>query len=171
MPGRSVLAAPLRPLVAAPSPVVVSRRIIAADFERRSGCGATCTQAYGHDAVTHEQYGADAVHAALRDRRSGDVATGRLLVQLGPGCVYVDNAEVALSPTEYRILAHLAERLGDLCSVEEVTRDVWGASYVDDAPHLLRVNMARIRAHLGRARSLIVTARDRGYPLCDAPPC
>jgi len=166
------LAASPPPVAAtAPAPLVVPRRIIAAEFMRRPGCGPSCTLAYGHDPATHEQHGADAVYAELRARRSGDVATGRLLVQLGPARVYVDRAEVALSPTEYRILAHLAERLGDVCSVEEVTRDVWGARYVEDGAHLLRVNLARLRADLGHARSLLETARDHGYRLADAPPC
>ena len=153
----------------------IRRRIIAADFGRGAGCGATCTVDYGHDPSTHEHHGANAAYAELRARRSGDVVTGPLLVQLGPGRVYVAGREVPLAPLPFAILAHLAERLGDLCELPGVVADVWERAYTTGAPasvsHTLRVYVSRLRASLGQAGALIETETGRGYRLRDEPPC
>jgi hypothetical protein len=166
------------PVVAPPATaelVTVRRRIIAADFERRPGCGRSCTPAYGHDPLTHEQHGADAVYADLRARRAGDVATGRLLVQLGPAGVYVDGAEIALAPYDWEVLAYLAEHLGDLCTLGEITASVWGQAYYDNWKwkrwQPVRNNIMRIKQALGPAAPLIENEPGRGYRLADAPPC
>lgn len=158
-----------------PAPIVVPRRIIAAGFRHIAGCGATCTDRYGHDPVLHERHGADAVHAELRARRSGDVATGRLLVQLGPARVYVDGLERAFAPYDWEVLAYLAERLGDLCTLGEITAGVWGQAYYENwRPKRwqpVRNNITRIRRALGVASALIENDGLGGYCLRDEPPC
>jgi DNA-binding winged helix-turn-helix (wHTH) protein len=178
VPSRSAAGARVAPVVAPPATaelVTVRRRIIAADFERRPGCGRSCTPAYGHDPLTHEQHGADAVYADLRARRAGDVVTGPLVVQLGPAGVYVDGAEIALAPYDWEVLAYLAEHLGDLCTLGEITASVWGQAYYDNWKwkrwQPVRNNIMRIKQALGPAAPLIENEPGRGYRLADAPPC
>lgn len=153
--------------------VPARRPILAADFARLPGCGPRCTAVYGHDPLAHEMHGADAVYATIRSRRSGDVATGPLLVQLGPSRVYVAQVEVRFPHYEFELLAHLAERLGDVCTTREITAGVWDQTYASaayrDAAHTTRVYMARIRQKLGQAGRLIETEFARGYRLADEP--
>lgn len=184
------LAAPLAaisrrsmPLAASPPPVAATatddegrrRRIVAAGFTRGPNCGRTCTDLYGHDPSTHEQHAADAVYAELRARRSGDVVTGTLVVQLGPGRAYLDGRELGFAPYDWQVFAHLAERLGDLCTLGEIVLDVWGQAYYENWRvkqwQPVRNNIMRIKQALGPAAPLLENEHGRGYRLADAPPC
>lgn len=143
-------------------------------FRRTDGCGRACTSEHGHDAAAHERYGADAVHAAIAARASGDVVTGPLLVQLGPARVFVGAVELAIAAAEYRLLAALADRLGELCPHADLIAAVWGTGWsvaMDDGGHLLRTYVGRLRGRLGVAASLLETEIGRGYRLADAPLC
>jgi DNA-binding winged helix-turn-helix (wHTH) protein len=169
------LAASSPPVAAtAPAPLVVRRRIVAVGFTRGPNCGRTCTDLYGHDPVVHERHGADAVHAALRAQRTGDVVTGPLVVQLGPGRAYLDGRELGFAPYDWQVFAYLAERLGDLCTLGEIVLDVWGQAYYDDWKwkgwQPVRNNIMRIKQALGPAAPLIENEPGRGYRLADAPP-
>lgn len=165
-------AAPSTP-ASAPAPAVVPRRIIAAGFTRRPHCGPSCTDRFGHDPVLHEQYGADAVYAERRARRSGDIVTGPLLVQLGPARAYLDGVELGLWPNDWEVLVYLAERLGELCTLGEIVAGVWGQAYVDSWQSLnfqpVRNNLMRIRRAFGSASALLENERWRGYRLRDEP--
>jgi len=134
----------------------------------------TCTVDYGHDTAAHERYGADAVYAALRARRSGDVVTGPLVVQLGPGRAYLDGRELGFARYDWAVLAYLGERLGDLCTLAEIAADVWGQAYADQWGPIgyqpVRNNVTRIRRALGAASELLENELGRGYRLRDEPP-
>jgi DNA-binding response OmpR family regulator len=55
--------------------------------------------------------------------------------------------EVTLTPTEYRILAYLAQNTGVVVTQDLLLEQVWGAEYVGEG-HLLRVNVNRLRHKL-----------------------
>ncbi len=74
---------------------------------------------------------------------------------------------VHLTPTEYRLLRHLAEHDGVLVSHGDLLVAAWGPGYRDDH-HLLRVAIRNLRAKLGAAapgRRFIETEYGLGYRL------
>src|SRR5947209_9607933 len=52
--------------------------------------------------------------------------------------------EVALTPTEYRILAYLAQNAGQVMTQDLPLEHVWGPEYVGEG-HMLRVSITRLR--------------------------
>jgi len=79
--------------------------------------------------------------------------------------VLVADAPVHLTPTEYRLLRHLAERDGLLVPHADLLVAVWGPGYRNDN-HLLRVAIRNLRAKLGAAapaRHFIETEYGLGY--------
>ena len=106
------------------------------------------------------------------DASRGDFAefwTGsdRLLIDFDSAGVMVNDQEVALTPTQYRILACLARRAGQVVSVEELTADVWGEWY-GSADHVF-VYIHHIRDRLGPCARLLRTRRTMGYLLQGDP--
>jgi two-component system KDP operon response regulator KdpE len=113
------------------------------------------------------------VAAALRRARALPSAAAATATIERPGIridgrshqVVVADAPVHLTPTEYRLLRHLAERDGVLVPHGELLVAVWGPGYRDDH-HLLRVAIRNLRAKLGAAapgRRFIETEYGLGY--------
>jgi two-component system, OmpR family, KDP operon response regulator KdpE len=113
------------------------------------------------------------VAAALRRARAVTVATGETSTIELPGIridgrshrVDVDGTLVHLTPTEYRLLRHLAAQPGVLVPRAELLVTVWGSGYRDDH-HLLRVTIRNLRARLAAAapgRRFIETEYGLGY--------
>ena len=72
-----------------------------------------------------------------------------------------------LTPTEYRILAHLARNAGRVVTQDDLLTKVWGPAYRDEA-HLLRVNIARLRQKVEPEPSnprYVITRPGIGYSL------
>jgi DNA-binding response OmpR family regulator len=81
--------------------------------------------------------------------------------------VVVEGRAVHLTPTEYRLIRHLAERPDMVVGRRELLVGVWGTGYGDDV-HLLRVTMRNLRAKLATAapdRRFITTSYGIGYRL------
>lgn len=79
--------------------------------------------------------------------------------------VTAGDQEIHLTPTEYRLLRHLAERPEAVVGHGDLLAAVWGAGYRDDL-HLLRVTMRNLRAKLAEAsptRHFIATSYGVGY--------
>ncbi|MBX5458106.1 MAG: response regulator transcription factor [Thermogemmatispora sp.] len=55
--------------------------------------------------------------------------------------------EIALTPTEYRLLAYLAQHAGRVVTQDLLLERVWGAEYVGES-HMLQVNINRLRRKL-----------------------
>ena len=75
--------------------------------------------------------------------------------------------EVRLTPTEFRLLAYLAEHAGQLVVHRQVLAAVWGAGYDADV-HLLRMTIRNLRLKLeavAPGESLIATEYGLGYRL------
>ena len=96
---------------------------------------------------------------------AGELRAAGLVIDGRSHRVTVDGSEVHLTPTEYRLLRHLAERPNVVVPHADLLAVVWGAGYRDDL-HLLRVTMRNLRARLAEAaprRRLIATSYGLGY--------
>jgi DNA-binding response OmpR family regulator len=86
---------------------------------------------------------------------------GALTVDPSSHEVRVDGAEIALTATEFDLLAHLMRRPGIVFTREQLLSDVWG--YASTAGgRTVDVHVAQVRAKLGAA-SPIRTVRSVGY--------
>jgi two-component system KDP operon response regulator KdpE len=104
-------------------------------------------------------------HAWSRGGEAPELRHPGLVVDGRSHRVLVDGQPVHLTPTEYRLLRHLAERPDELISREDLLTSVWGPGYRDDV-HVLQVTMRNLRAKLNAAapeRRLIATAYGLGY--------
>lgn len=73
---------------------------------------------------------------------------GRLVVDQVRREVLLDGEPVALTRKEYAVLALLLRHAGRVVSQQQVLRDVWGATHVQDT-HYLRIVIGRLRQKLG----------------------
>lgn len=73
----------------------------------------------------------------------------------------IRSREVVLSEREFSLLAHLMRRRGDVCSREELLRDVWGLNF-DPGSNVVEVGVRRLRAKL-EPDPPIETIRHVGY--------
>jgi len=69
---------------------------------------------------------------------------GVLTVDHGQHLVTMHNCEIPLTPTEYRLLAYLAQNAGRVITQDLLLEHVWGSEYVGEG-HMLQVNMNRLR--------------------------
>jgi DNA-binding response OmpR family regulator len=69
---------------------------------------------------------------------------GDLHIDFAQRRVEIRGREVGLSPTEYRLLHHLAKNAGRVLVQEELLRRVWGPEYTDES-EVLRVYVRRLR--------------------------
>lgn len=105
------------------------------------------------------------VKALLRRPRTEPARTAALVVDPARRTAVVRGAEVALTATEFDILALLARAPGVVRSRPEILAAVWGEQFVDD-DHLVDVHVANLRRKVGG--ELIETVRGVGYKLGDA---
>ncbi len=92
---------------------------------------------------------------------------GEVRVDLAARRVFRGEAEVHLTPTEYRLLASLVRQEGKVLTHRQLLEAVWGANYADQT-HYLRVYMGQLRHKLERdpARPrLLITEPGVGYRL------
>jgi len=93
---------------------------------------------------------------------TGELVFGTLRVDQSAHRVWVNEAELELTATEYRLLNHLAERPGRLCSRGELLEKVW------ELPPSLNTrtvdtHVKRLRQKLGDVADLVETVRGAGY--------
>lgn len=96
-----------------------------------------------------EAAGWAAAQSRGRASRSADdlIRVGTLEVDPARRSVHVDGVEVHLTPTEFRLLRHLAENPDRLVGHRELLVTVWGHGYETDI-HLLQVTMRSLRARI-----------------------
>jgi two-component system copper resistance phosphate regulon response regulator CusR len=80
------------------------------------------------------------------DRRTADAGSG----------------PVCLSVREFELLRHLMVRHGDVCSREELLKEVWGCEF-DPGTNVVDVGIRRLRCKLGA--EVVATIRNVGYAL------
>jgi len=72
---------------------------------------------------------------------------GELKIDYAQHLVTMGDREIILTPTEYRIVAHLAQNVGRVVTQDLLLEYVWGAEYVGEG-HMLQVNINRLRRKL-----------------------
>ena len=149
-----------------PSVIVISARGEERDKVRALDLGA--------DDYLAKPFGADELLARIRAvlRRAQPsaaqakvVQAGHVSVDLGGHSVLRDGSEVRLSPTEYGLLAALAENAGTVMDHRTLLRKVWGPGYGDERNYL-RTFIQRLRVKLEedpKDPEVIVTVGARGY--------
>ena len=71
-----------------------------------------------------------------RDHKKAVFDDGRLHVDLHEQVVHKDGELVELSPTEYRLLAHLVQERGNIVSREDLLINAWGPEYAHELRYL-----------------------------------
>jgi two-component system phosphate regulon response regulator PhoB len=89
---------------------------------------------------------------------------GPLLIDTARHLVSVNEAEITLTTTEFKLLFTLVERLGRMQSREHLLRHVWGYSHTADT-RTVDTHITRLRNKLGEAGELIKTVRGFGYKM------
>jgi two-component system KDP operon response regulator KdpE len=107
-------------------------------------------------------------HAQAAPEQQQVLEAGPLRVDLARREVTVDDREVRLTPTEYRLLAVLAQHAGKVLTHRQILREVWGPNATE--AHYVRVQMAELRKTIevdpARPR-LLITEAGVGYRLRD----
>jgi two-component system, OmpR family, KDP operon response regulator KdpE len=94
------------------------------------------------------------MRVALRHGQNAAQATedpiftlGTLRVDLPHRKVFVNDAEVHLSPIEYKLLQVLIRYAGKVVTQHQLLREVWGPNYLTEG-HYLRIYMGHLRRKL-----------------------
>lgn len=83
--------------------------------------------------------------AAIRASNNEPVfVNGPLKIDYATGCVYLADAEVHLTPIEYKLLCLLAQNAGKVLTHSFITHKIWGAAWESNVASL-RVFMATLR--------------------------
>jgi two-component system KDP operon response regulator KdpE len=106
-------------------------------------------------------------HAVQQASPDPVITIGPFTIDFAARVVQRDAVELRLTPTEYRLLAVLAQHAGKVITHRQLLREVWGL-HTDDQVHYLRVYAAQLRRKLevdpSRPRWL-VTEPGVGYRL------
>ena len=97
---------------------------------------------------------------------------GELTIDFSQHLVALAGKEIALTPTEYRLLAYLAQNVGRILTQDLLLEHVWGPEYLGEG-HMLQVNINRLRRKLEDDPGLpryILTRVGVGYSLASLPP-
>jgi two-component system KDP operon response regulator KdpE len=88
-------------------------------------------------------------HAARspHDPAASVVTVGKLRIDLGKRLVFVDGAEVHLTPIEYKLLTVLLRHAGKVLTHKQLLDPVWGPGHAHQMQYL-RVYMAQLRQKL-----------------------
>jgi len=88
-----------------------------------------------------------------------------LVIDYASNRVSMQDKELILTSTEYRLLSYISQNAGRVVTPDQLLNKVWGEAYLG-APHLLQVNIARLRKKLGddaRNPTYILTRPGIGY--------
>ncbi|CDF83202.1 KDP operon transcriptional regulatory protein KdpE [Pseudomonas knackmussii B13] len=115
------------------------------------------------------------IRVLLRQGNQGEsqeacVGVGPLSLDFAYRRVTLDGAEVQLTRKEYAVLAMLARHLGRVVTQQQLLKDIWGPTHVEDT-HYLRVVVGHLRQKLADDPAnprFIVTEAGVGYRLRDA---
>ncbi len=88
-------------------------------------------------------------HAATSTQESAEAifTVGDLRIDLARRQVFIKDAEIHLTPIEYRLLSVLAHYAGKVVTQNQLLKEVWGPAYQDEN-HYVRVYMGQLRHKL-----------------------
>jgi two-component system, OmpR family, KDP operon response regulator KdpE len=110
-----------------------------------------------------------AVHGVLETTASngdGRIVRDGVVIDLAARRVVVDDREVRLTPTEWRLLSTLASNPDRIQTYRQVITAVWDESYGEEARQSLRVHLRTLRSKLGDAATaprFVATEPGVGY--------
>lgn len=112
------------------------------------------------------------VRVALRRQMrasSGEptVKIGPLTIDLAARAVTLKGTRLALTPKEYRLLQVLAQHAGNVVTHQQLLREVWGTTHVQDT-HYLRIFVRKLRQKIEPGTDsprILVTELGVGYRL------
>ena len=109
------------------------------------------------------------VRAVLRRAAAADklpvFQIGDVKIDYATRQVTLGKKEIKLTTLEYKILAYLTQKAGQIITSEQLLGDIWGDDQTG-APHLIQVNIGRLRKKLGdsaREPKYIITRPGIGY--------
>lgn len=105
------------------------------------------------------------VRARLRPEPSAAaewLQVGDLRLDLRRHTLFAAERTISLSQREFKLLCHLMQRAGEVCTREELLADVWGYTF-DPGSNVVDVYVRRLRSKLRLQR--IETVRNVGYSL------
>ena len=79
--------------------------------------------------------------------RATTTTVGELVVDYAQHLVTLSGKELTLTPTEYRLLAYLAQNVGRVITQDLLLEHIWGSDYLGES-HMLQVNVNRLRRKL-----------------------
>jgi two-component system, OmpR family, KDP operon response regulator KdpE len=147
--------------------LVLSARGAERDKVEALDAGATdyVTKPFGIEELLARLRVAERIRAALRPD-DGPIHAGRLTIDLNSHRVLdADGTEIHLTPIEWAMLAHLAQRPGRLVTQTELLKAVWGPEYERETNYL-RVHLTHLRKKIEPNPSApvhIVTEPGVGY--------
>jgi DNA-binding response OmpR family regulator len=97
--------------------------------------------------------------------------TGGLVIDYSQHIVLLNGREILLTPTEYSIIAYLAQNVGRVVTQDLLLEHVWGPEYLGES-HMLQVNINRLRRKLevdATQPRYILTKVGVGYSLAAVP--
>ena len=100
------------------------------------------------------------------DAQASRIDAGALHLDAQSYRVRVGAESTTLTPTEFRVLAQLAQHAGQVLTHDELLETVWGREYAGEH-HMLHVTISRLRQKLARLDdgTMIRTAPGLGYEL------
>ena len=112
------------------------------------------------------------IRALLRQAPTGEaqqaaVELGPLTIDLAFRRVLLDGVEVALTRKEYAVLAQLARHPGRVITQQQLLKDIWGPSHIENS-HYLRIVVGHLRQKLAdepTSPRFIATEAGVGYRL------
>ncbi len=106
---------------------------------------------------------------AVAEPHKPPIVRGEVTIDLSERRVTRAGQIVHLTPTEFRLLAALAERPGHILSPEAILTHVWGSEYADDVENVKRyIHYLRQKLELDPDHpQLILTERGFGYFLAE----
>ncbi len=109
--------------------------------------------------------------ATLPDRDSGYAIHGNIKLDMKKYQAFIDDREVELTPTEFRLLEALVRRRGEVAGERELIQEVWGNYRQEDAS-VVRRYILMLRKKIEKdpsTPSLLLTVRGFGYRLGTGP--
>ncbi|GAA4262797.1 response regulator transcription factor [Dactylosporangium darangshiense] len=108
-----------------------------------------------------------------RTDRSAVLRVGKLIIDPKTQTALLGGRPVQLPYTEFKLLAHLAERAGKPQSWQALLRGVWGSDEIIGGRDVVKSTVYRLRSRLaaaGEGTSYVRTIRGVGYLMPDLPP-